>query len=176
MDAPDVGQSFLQSGEGLVLGEVAQEAQDQPGTDAQFRLGRPAGPLQAVQHRGVGDAPGGVGLGVEEEFGMHHAVGGGAAEIGHGQFEEVLLVDQGRGAGVVEVQEGLQVAEGVGRPGGLDAGPGQGHAVLLGQGEHHFRLQAAFDVQMQFGLGQGAQEGFQFHGAFSGSVGRALAQ
>ncbi len=103
---------------------------------------------------------------VEEQLGVHHAVGGGALEVGHRQVEEVLLAQQRGGTGVVQVEEALQVAEGVGGAGFLDAGPGQGDAVARGQGEHQLRFQGALDVQVQFGLGQGAQVGVQVHVIF----------
>jgi hypothetical protein len=54
-------------------------------------------------------------------------------EVGPGHVEEVLLLQQHAGAGVVDVQEALQVCEGVGRAQRLHAGVGQRHAVAPGQ-------------------------------------------
>jgi hypothetical protein len=105
---------------GLV--QVAQEAQDQAGADAQLRLRLLARPVQAVDHHADGHATVGVGLRVEEELGMHHVVGRGALEVGPGHVEEVGLVQQHAGTGVVDVQEALQVSEGIGRAQCLHAG------------------------------------------------------
>ena len=56
----------------------------------------------------------GVGLRVEEDLRVPDALGGGAGEVGVGQFGEVLLGAQDRHQGVVEVEEALQVVEEVG--------------------------------------------------------------
>src|SRR3546814_17969189 len=58
--------------------------------------------------------------------------------------EEVLFVQQHAGPGVVDVQEALQVGEGIGRAQRLDAGVGQGDAVALRQGEAELGFQGAF--------------------------------
>ena len=58
--------------------EVAQEAQDQAGADAQLGLRALAGTVQAADHRADVDAARGVGLRVEEDLGMHDVVGRGA--------------------------------------------------------------------------------------------------
>src|SRR5215213_9323626 len=55
-----------------------------------------------------------MGLRVEEDLGVAHALGGGLSEVGPGQVVEVTLVEQYLGALVVEVQERLQVGEVVG--------------------------------------------------------------
>ena len=51
-----------------------------------------------------------------------HVVGRGALQVGPGHVVEVLLLQQHAGAGVVDVQEALQVGEGVGAAQLLDAG------------------------------------------------------
>ena len=164
MDARQMRQRLLQRGEALVLAEVAQEAQDQPRADAPPRLGLGAGALQAVEHGLEGDAARGVGLRVEEQLGMDDIVVVRALEVGDGEIEEVLLVDQRRRAGVIQVEKALQVGEGVGGARGLHAVPRQRHAVTAREREHHLRLERALDVQVQLGLGQGADEGFEVHG------------
>jgi hypothetical protein len=99
-----------------------------------------------------------VGLRVEEYLGAHHVVGLGAQQVGPRHVVEVLLAQQHAGAGVVDVQEGLQVGEGVSLAQVLDAAVRQGHAIALRQLEDQFGLQRAFDVDMQFGLGHGRQQ------------------
>jgi hypothetical protein len=108
------GQRLLQRLEGVVLAQVAQEAQDQLGADAQFAAHRCAGAVQAADHGLHRHAARGVGLRVEEDLGVHHVVGRGALEVGPGHVVEVLLGQQHAGAGVVDVQKALQVGEGVG--------------------------------------------------------------
>jgi hypothetical protein len=62
------------------------------------------------------------------------------------------------GAGVVDIEKALQIAEGVGLAQGLHARVGQRHAVALRQREDQLRLQRAFDVDVQLGLGHAAQQ------------------
>jgi hypothetical protein len=115
-------QRLLQRLEGLFLAQVAQEAQDQRGAHAQLRAGLHAGAVQAVDDGLHRHAARGVRLRVEEHLGVHHVVGRGALEqVGPGHVEEVLLLQQHAGAGVVDVQEALQVGEGVGLAQVLDA-------------------------------------------------------
>ena len=82
-------------------------------------------------------------------------------EVGDRQILEVCFRLQHARALVVDVQEVLQVGEGIGRADRLDAVEGQGDAVALRQLEHQLGFEAALDVQMQFGLGQAADEGRQ---------------
>ena len=89
--------------------------------DAQLGLRVVAGAVQAVDHGLHRHAAGGVRLRVEEHLGVHHVVGRRAVEVGPGHVVEVLLLQQHAGAGVVDVQEALQVGEGVGAAQRLDA-------------------------------------------------------
>ncbi|MNT06628.1 hypothetical protein D3C72_1413050 [compost metagenome] len=84
---------------------------------------------------------------------MADVVGDGALDVVHGHVEEIFLGQQHAGAGVVDVQERLQVGKGVGGAQRLHAGVGQRHLVALGEPEDQFRLKRAFDMHMQFGLG-----------------------
>ena len=81
-----------------------------------------------------------------------------APQIGHGHVEEVLLLQQHAGAGVVDVEEALQVGERVGRAQRLDARVRQRDAIALGQREDQLGLERALDVDVQFGLGHRAQQ------------------
>ena len=156
-----VRQGLRQRGESGLLTQVAQEAKDQTRADAKPRLCIAAGAGQAFDDRCNGHAAVGVGLRVEEEFGMHHPVGRGAFEVGAGHVEEVLLVQQHAGTGVVDVEKALQVAEGVGGAQRIDAGVAQRHAVALRELEDQLGLQRAFNVDVQFSLGHGAQQSQQ---------------
>ncbi len=162
-DAVEPGLGGLQRGEGGVLGQVAQEAEDQLGGDPELGPRPVHAGQQAVHDHGEGDASSGVGLGIEEDLGVDAPVRVQPAEIGQRQVLEVRLGPQHRGALVVDVEEVLQVGEGVGRPHRLHAVERQVQAVAPRQGEHQLGLEAALDVQVQLRLGQAAGEGFQGH-------------
>jgi hypothetical protein len=89
---------------------------------------------------------------------MHHVVGGGAFEVGERHVEEVLLLQQHAGAGIVDVEKTLQVGEGVGGSQGLHAWVGQLHAIALRQAKDHLRLERTLDVDVQLGLGHALQQ------------------
>ncbi len=150
-------QCLVQGGLGGVFGEVTQEAQDQPAGHAQLLLAVGQRLGDAAYHHLEGNAAIGVGLGIEEGLGVDDVLLLALEQIGPGQVIEVLLGTQHVGAGVVEVEEFLQVAEVVGGAQGLDVRPGQGDAMALGQLEQQLGLQGAFQVQVQFGLGQGIE-------------------
>jgi hypothetical protein len=88
---------------------VAQEAHDQAGADRGVLAGAP----DAVDDGLEGDAARGMGLRVEEDLGMAHIVGGGARQVGGGHVVEILLGQQHAGAGVINIEEGLQIGESV---------------------------------------------------------------
>ena len=138
---------------------MAQEAQDQRGAHAELasahRTQARCRPSITVSHR---HAARGVRLRVEEHLGVHHVVGRGAFEIGPGHVVEILLVQQHAGAGVVDVEEALQVGEGVGAAQLFHARVGNGDAVALRQREDQLGLERALDVDVQLGLGHGAQQ------------------
>ena len=153
-----IGQRLLQRLERFLLAQVAQEAQDQRRAHAQLVLGLLAGAVQAVDHGLHAHAARGVRLRVEEDLGVHHVVGCRTAQVGPGHVVEVLLLQQHAGAGVVDVQEALQVGEGVGAAQLLHARVGNLHAVALGQREDQLGLERALDVDVQLGLGHAAQQ------------------
>ena len=125
---------------------------------AEFGMGAAAGVGQAHDHGFHVHNALGVRLRVEEYLRMHHVVGRGAFEIGPGHLEEILLVQQHAGPGIVDVQEALQVGEGIGLAQRLHAGVGQRDAIAPRQREDQFRLERAFDVDVQFSLGHGPQQ------------------
>ncbi|MOA23345.1 hypothetical protein D3C78_1439590 [compost metagenome] len=102
-----------------------------------------------------------MGLRVEEDFGMHHVVAHGPCQVGARHVVEVLLVQQHARARIVDVEKTLQVGECVGTAQGRHIGVGQLHLVALGQRKNQFRLQRAFDMDVQLGLGHVAQQGRQ---------------
>jgi hypothetical protein len=144
----------LEGGERVLLGEVAQEAQDQLARDAVAAMRvvhRVAQPGDHDLHR---DAARGVGLRIEEQLGVHHVVGVRAGEVRHRERVEVAAVAEHGAAGVVEVEKRLQIVEVVGGAHRGDRGVRQRDAVLAGQAEHHLGLERALDVKMQLDLGE----------------------
>ena len=71
---------------------------------------------------------------------------------------EILLVAQHVHALVVDVEEGLQVFEFVGGAHLFHRVEGEIDSVASGDLEHQIGLEAAFDMHMQFGFRQGANE------------------
>src|ERR1700730_13127937 len=105
------------------------------------------------------DPPIGMGLGIEEDLRVFYALAGGPFQVCPGQVVEILLLEQYPAAGVIDVEERLQVAEYVGAPDLLNRGIGQANAVSAGQREHQLGFEGALDVKMQLGLGQVSGEG-----------------
>ena len=119
----------------------------------------PSSPLAALQARerpsitvANGTPRSRVRLRVEEDLRVPHVVGRCAREVGERHVLEVLLLDQHRGAGVIDVEEALQIGEGVGRAQCLDVRVGQRDVVALGQREDQLRFERAFDMNVQFRL------------------------
>jgi hypothetical protein len=148
----------MKRGHRLVFAQMAQEAQDQSCVQPPLGMGAAAGMRQAeddVVHRHTAR---GVGLRVEEDLGAAHVLAGGLLQIGEAEVEEILLGQQHRCAGVVDVEKALQIGERIRRAQRLDARVGQLHAVALRQREDHLGFERALDVDVQLGLGHGAQE------------------
>ena len=158
-DPVQIGLGRPQGCKGRVLLQMAEETEDQAGTDSQapLRLGHAA--EQPVGDGGEGNAPVCMGLRIEEQLHMPAAIRRDPPEIGHRQVVEIGLGLQHACALVINVQKVLQVGKGVGRPHRLDIGERQAEAVAPRQIEHQFGLQAALDVQMQLGFGQAPDEG-----------------
>ena len=87
--ALEVGQGRVEGFERVWDGQVAQEAHDEQGGEAELALGALAGGCEAGYDGLVGDAAGGVGLWVEENFGVADALGVGALEVVPGEVLEV---------------------------------------------------------------------------------------
>ena len=116
----------------------------------------------------------GMGLGVEEYFGVYYLVRMGTGQVGMRHVVEVLLGAQHHGAGVVDVQETLQVVEHIGPAQRLHVRIGKRHAITLAQRKNQLGFERAFDMHMQFGFWHVAQQvrqtlgghGFDFHFCF----------
>ena len=154
VQARQVRRGLCQGGECRLFTQVAQEAHDEPPADAKGCFASLQRPLDAPQHGGKRHAAGGVGLGVEEDLHVHHVIGNAALEIGPGEVEEILFVDEHAGTEVVEIEEGLQAVELIGGAQAVDIGPGQRHPVALAEGEHQLGFEGPLDMQVQFQLGQ----------------------
>ena len=157
-DAVAVRHGLVQGAKGVILVEMPQETHDQPRGNAELPLALPKRLPDAVQHRLEGHAAPGVALGVEENLGMHHPVAVDPAQIRHRQVVEIPLFQQHAHALVVDIQKGLQILELVRRTHRLDRIEGNPSTVAAGDLEHEVRLEAAFDVDVQFRLRQSADE------------------
>jgi hypothetical protein len=99
-----------------------------------------------------------VNLRIEEQLDVDDALFVCSLEVGARQDLEIPRVAQHVGRGVVDVEKRLQARELISLPQLLDTGVGQHDAVLPGQWKGQLRLQRALDVQVQFRLGQAANE------------------
>ncbi|RMO43578.1 hypothetical protein ALQ43_05327 [Pseudomonas savastanoi pv. glycinea] len=142
---------------GFFLGQVTQEAQDQTAVDAQLRLAVFQRTGNPGQHHFKRDTTVGVGLRIEERFGVDNVLFLAAQQVSPGQVVEVLLCAQNVRTAVIQIKEFLQVVEGIGLAQGFDVIPRQGNFVALCQGEQQLGFQRTFEVQVQFCLGQGVQ-------------------
>ena len=98
---------------------------------------------------------GGVRLRVEEDLCVADVVGQCARHVGGSHVVEILLGQQHAGACVVQVEKRLQIVEGIRCAHFLNRRIRQLDAVALGQREHQFGFERAFNVDVQFGFGAG---------------------
>ena len=172
-DPAQKGLGRLQGGEGRLLIEMAQKAQYQRRGDAMPRLGLGHARQQPFHHHPHRNAARGMGLGVEEDLGVAHIVGGGAGKIGQRQIAEILPLAQYLRARIIDVEEVLQPGEAIGRAHLLHTGEGDRHPIAAGEIEHHLRLKATLDVEVQLGLGQGRDQGVVRGGDHAGTPSRS---
>jgi len=155
--------------ERVLLGEMAQKAQDQLRADIVAPLGVVHRVAQAADHDLHRDTARGVSLRIEEQLGVDHAIGVRAREVRHRERVEVAAIAQHVAAGVVEIEERLQVVEVVRGAHRVDRGVRQRDAVLAGEAEHHLWLERALDVEVQLHLREPANEtftlGIESHGS-----------
>ena len=85
------GQGFLQSRDGFILAQVAQETENKPRADAQLGLPVSQCPANPLELGRDGNTALGVRLWIKEGLDMHHAIGCATLKIGPGQVVEILL-------------------------------------------------------------------------------------
>jgi len=137
---------------------VPQEAQDQLAAQTEGSLGVLVGSEETRHDRIEADAPGRVGLRIEEDLGVDDVLRAGLAEVGHGEVVEVSLGQQDAHALVVHGEERGQIVEVVGGAHLLDRAVGQLQAIAGGELELQLRLQGALDVDVQLSLGNPRDE------------------
>ena len=103
----------------------------------------------------------GMRLGVEKNLGMHHVVCRRAGQVGVGHVVKIGLGAQHQRARMVDVKKVLQVVKHIGAAQRFDIRVRHGQAVALRQRKHQLRLQRAFNMDVQFGLGHQAQQVWQ---------------
>ena len=105
-------------------------------------------------------------LRIEEDLDVPRAVSLGAAQVRHRELVEILFGDEHVDAGVIEVQEVLQVVEVVGGAALFGGGAGQRDAVAFAELQQHLGFERALDVHVELGLGNAADE--RVHGLVVG--------
>ncbi len=161
-DADDpvaVRQGLLERRKRGLLVEMTQEAHDQFAADTEFAATFFQRTQQAADYRIEADAAIGVRLRVEKNLGMDYVILLAAQQVGPGQVEEILFLDQHVGALVVNIEKRLQVGKLV--RGAYFVGTGKRDFDLVAprQLEHQLGFEAALDMQMQLDLGQCLDEG-----------------
>ncbi len=102
-----VGQGRLQGPHRIRRAQVAQKTQDQMVRDTELCLPFAQCAGDALQDRLEGNAALGVGLRVEENLNMDHALLMRLAQIRRRELVKVFGIAQHVGAGVIDVQKGL---------------------------------------------------------------------
>ena len=93
-------------------------------------------------------------LRVEEHLDVAYVLRPHARQIGPSQIVEILHGPQDRHALVIEIQEVLQPAEAVGAAQGFNRIVGEANAVAFGERKHQLGLEAALDMDVEFGFRQ----------------------
>src|SRR2546430_20772 len=106
--------------------------------------------MNAADHGLKRHAAAGVCLRIEEDLRVADALAGRPVEIRPGQVVEVLFLEQYPTARVVDVEEGLKIAEDVGAANVVHRGVREPDTIAPCQLEHELRLERPFDVQMEF--------------------------
>lgn len=135
-----------------VRAEVAEEAEQEVRRDVQLLPARIEGGSDPGEHRLEGHASLGVNLRVEEDLGVDDVVLAGLQQIGPREVMKVRFPQEDSRTLVVDVQEGLQVAESISRASFLHRGVTQRNSVPLSQLEHELRFERALDVHVELGF------------------------
>src|SRR6202011_1282702 len=103
-------------GEGVhrrLRAQVSQEAQDEPAGDLELVASILQGAMDTGDYGLERHTAIGVCLRIEEDLRVASALPGGPRQIGPGEGVEVLFLEQNAAAGVIDVEERLQIAEDV---------------------------------------------------------------
>src|SRR5438445_12340222 len=90
---------------------MPQKTEDEPTRDVEASATVLKRAMDARDHGLEGHAPIGVGLWIEEDLGVAHALGGGPHQVRPGQVVEILFLQEHSAARVIDVEERLQIAE-----------------------------------------------------------------
>jgi hypothetical protein len=114
---------------------------------------------EAVDGDGEWQAAVGMELGIEEHLGVPAAIGVEPGEIAEREIPEILFGLEDVGALIAEVEKVLEVGEGGGLADVLHRVERDRDLVAAGELEHLLGLERDLDVEVEFGLGQAADEG-----------------
>src|SRR5918994_3982582 len=123
------------------------------------------GAVYALDHRFERYPSAGVGLRIEEHLGAAHVLDGGFLQVGPGQIVEIAFMEEHLGSLVINVQEGLEVAEVVGPAHLFHGGVAEGDLVTFGEREHQLGLQGTLDVDVQLRLRHSLDKSLRSFGA-----------
>ena len=146
--------------------EVAEETHDEGRGDGEFAFGFDNGEVVAGDDAREGDAAGGVGLGVEEHFGVADVGGVSFEEVGPSKVEEVGWGEEHGHGWVVDGEEGGEVVKLEGLSLGLvgaDSGR-KGDVITCCEFAHELGFKGSFEVYVQFCFGEAGDEAFVFVG------------
>src|SRR5437879_5762454 len=137
---------------------MAKETEDEPARDVQPGAAVFERTMDAGDDCFEGNAPVGVGLWIEEDLGVTHALRGGPLQVPPGQVVEILLFQEHSAARVIDVEERLEIAEHVGTSNVFNRRVRQADAISPRQLEHQLGLERPLDMQMQLRLRESSGE------------------
>src|SRR5574340_854981 len=142
-------------------GTVAQERQDEAERDAEQLLAILESTHDTGDHGAEMDAARRMRLRVERGLDMTYVLSRRSHEVVPGEIVEVLFGHECGAAGVVKIQERLQIAEVIGGAGLLGGGVGEIDTVARREREHHLGLECSLKVQVELRFRQAQSEGIQ---------------
>src|SRR5918998_607507 len=151
-DPLPVRQRAVQGLRRFVGAEVPEKTHYHGRGDAKPLPGVDHGAVYALDHSLERHPSAGVGLRIEEHLGSAHVLDGGFLQVGPGQIVEVPFMEEHLGSLVINVQEGLEVAEVVGPAHLFHGGVAKGDLVTFGEREHQLGLQGPLDMDVQLRL------------------------
>src|SRR5918995_614214 len=145
--------------------EVPEETHYHGRGDAKPLLGVDHGAVYALDHRLERHPSAGVGLRIEEHLGAAHVLDGGFLQVSPGQIVEIPFMEEHLGSLVINVQEGLEVAEVVGPAHLFHGGVAESNLVTFGEREHQLGLQGPLDMDVQLRLRYSQNKSLRSFGA-----------